>query len=49
MRPAASRLKHPEVSQTILNSIGKLVTSEIAPVIGKQAGAGHVVVAVMGR
>ena len=43
---AASRLKHPQVSQTILNSVGKLVESEIAPAM-KEAG-GHAVVAVMG-
>jgi hypothetical protein len=43
---AASRLKHPEVSKTILNSVGKLVASEIAPALDKQAG-GRAVVAIM--
>jgi hypothetical protein len=41
---AAASLKHPEVSKTILNSVGKLVASELGPAIDAHQAGAHVVV-----
>jgi hypothetical protein len=43
---SAARIKNPEVSRAVLNAVGKLTLSELAPALKSLEDVGHVVVVV---